>query len=157
MRFSLQVYINTTDAAGIRRTVSWHPEYRDHKDPEAMYRLRIAAKPSPDVNLAVRSTLDQGKPRVDVYTWSDVKGLEAKAGNEVVVIGSFDKPDLGNPHITSLLVPLTATEVVCERGAGARRLISPDSAQPRNRGRVEHAADFQAVRVQRRKIPGVHP
>ena len=112
--FSLQVYVNEIDEAGRRHTVGWHPEYRDHKDPAAMYRLRLAAQSSPRVELAVRASLDQGRPRVDVYSSAEDstgRSVQVKAGASVVASGAFGN-DRGDRAV--FIVPESATEVVTE-------------------------------------------
>lgn len=111
---SLQVYVNQTDASGVRHTVSWHPERRVHTDPAAMYRIRLADQSSPEVQMAVRASLDQGRPRVDVYTIQHPSGLKIKSGDEVVAIGQFVELD-GTVSQASVLVPDTATEVYNEQ------------------------------------------
>ncbi len=111
---SLQVYVNWTDAAGTRHTAGWHPEYRDHKDPAAMYRIRLAAKPSPDVNFAARASLDMGRPRVDIYS-TKPGDVEVKAGGKVVATGAVDPDTLRG----AVLVPATATTITVGKAGSA--------------------------------------
>lgn len=114
---SLQVYMNWFDAAGRRHTVSWHPEYRDHGDAAAMYSLRLAEKASPDVTMAARASLDQGQPRVDVYS-TTAGPLKVKAGEKVVATGASEKSAGGAAHAV-FLVPQSATEVVNDKAESA--------------------------------------
>ena len=109
---ALQVYASEVDEAGRRHTVSWHPEYRAHQDPAAMYRIRLAAKASPTVVMAVRASLDEGSPRVDVYS-TEEGTVQVKASSKVIASGAFD-----NSH-AAFLVPYTATEVSSEKSGKA--------------------------------------
>src|ERR1700677_96357 len=74
---TFQLCVNSVDAAGRKSTVTWHPGYRAHQDPDAVYRIRLAEKASPPVRLAVRATLDHGRPRVDVVAPYDLAGKSA--------------------------------------------------------------------------------
>lgn len=116
MEVSLQVYVNITDAAGVRRTVSWHPEYRVHDDPAAMYRLVLGAKSSPAVRMAVRASLDDMRPRVDVYARNDFaeKPVEMKQAGKPVATSLFE-PKGAHPGVcASFFVPVEADAIVAQ-------------------------------------------
>lgn len=114
---SFQVYMNWFDAAGRRHTVSWHPEYRDHGDPTAMYSLRLAEKAGSDVTMAARASLDEGQPRVDVYS-TTAGALKVKTGEKVVATGASEKSATGAAHAV-FLVPQSAMEVVNDKAESA--------------------------------------
>ncbi len=80
-----------------------------------MYGIRLAAKSSPEVKMAVRATMDQGRPRADVYSSDATQdgAVEVKAGAKTVASGVFEN------HIASILVPKTATEVHSKEAGSA--------------------------------------
>ena len=115
---SFQLGVYDVDASGSRLYVRWCPGYRGTPGkPHPMYRIRLAAEPSPEMLAATRVVLDAGRPRVEVVAPSELAGKSATAttGDGVYATSRFE-PDAGRARAT-LYVPLPGAAVSWSGGS----------------------------------------
>jgi predicted esterase len=120
---ALQICVNDVDGNGPRITAVWFPNARTSRDPSAMHRVRLAAKPTSPVGLVTNVSLDHGDTRIDLIGPAELAGKMATANvrNETVATARL-RPAAGRSRV-SFLVPLAETVEITD---GATRKITVD-------------------------------
>jgi len=121
MELGFQLYVNDTDNRGPQLALTWFPRHRTSTSPKAMQQIRLAAKPSPAVITAQRTSLDQGRPRVDIFGTKELLGkkITVTSKGETIATGKFQ--ELTGRATASFLIPRSAAEISCA-GAGSNEV-----------------------------------
>jgi len=116
---ALQLCVNDVDESGARLSVTWFPASDTSRNPNSMFRLRLAANASPPFRTATRLALYGGRPLANIIGPADLAGktAAATAENGIYSTGRFES-DSGRAR-AALFLPPASSVISYEGGASA--------------------------------------
>lgn len=119
METAFQLCVNDVDGGGPRLTLTWFPSTNTFSDSKAMYRLRLATKASPEMGMAARASLDQGRPRVDILAAPDLAGQKVTVTSKGEILATAKFEAASERARATFLLPRDAQPEVSCANAGS--------------------------------------